>query len=57
MSIVEKQLVSAMILVILGLGLTQLEDSGSFYPGIGFGTIAIASIWLMIRIIIEIKKK
>jgi len=56
-SIVEKQLVSAMILVILGLGLTQLEDSGSFYPGIGFGTIAIASIWLMIRIIIEIKKK
>ncbi len=57
MSIVEKQLVSAMILVLVGLGLTQLEGAGSFYHGIGIGTIAIASIWLIIRIVIEIKKK
>jgi len=56
-SIVEKQLVSAMILVIFGFGLTQLGDSGSFYPGIGFGTIAIASVWLLIRLLKEIKKK
>jgi len=56
-SIVEKQLVAAMILVLLGLGLTQLEGAGSFYSGIGIGTIAIASIWLIVRIVIEIKKK
>ncbi len=53
----EKQLVSAMILVLVGLGLTQLEGADSFYHGIGIGTIAIASIWLIIRIVIEIKKK
>ena len=53
----DKHIVGAMILVLLGFGLTQLEDSGSFYPGIGIGTIAIASVWLLIRLLKEIKKK
>jgi len=54
---VEKGLVAAMILIVFGFGLTQLEDSGSFYPGIGMGTIGIASIWLLLNLIKEIKKK
>lgn len=57
MSIVDKHIASAMILVLLGFGLTQLEDSGPFYSGIGWGIIAIASVWMIIRVIKEIKKK
>jgi len=54
---VDKGLVTAMILIIFGFGLTQLEESGSFIPGIGMGIIGIASIWLLLSLIKEIKKK
>ena len=56
MSIVDKHIAAALVLVLLGFGLTQLEDSDTFYSGMGYGIIAIASAWMIIRIIKEIKK-
>jgi len=57
MSIFDKHIAGAMILILLGFGLTQLEDSGPFYSGIGWGIIAIASVWMLIRLLKEIKNK
>ena len=53
----DKQFAFAVILIILGFGLTQLEqDSDPFLSGLGVGTIVIASVWIVFRIIKELKK-
>jgi uncharacterized membrane protein len=53
----DKQYAFAVILILLGIGMTQYGDAGSFIVGIGIGTVVIASVWLVIRIVKEIKKK
>lgn len=53
----DKQYAFAVIFIILGIGLSQYGGSNPFYIGAGIGTVAIASVWLLIRIIKEFKKK
>lgn len=53
----DKQYAFAVILIILGLGLSQSGDSNPFYSGLGVGIIAMGSLWVAIRLIKEIKKK
>jgi hypothetical protein len=47
----------AVILIILGVGLSQSGDSDPFLSGLGLGIVAMGSIWVAIRLIKEIKKK
>jgi len=54
---VDKQYAFSVILIILGIGLSQYGGGDPFYVGAGFGTVAIASVWLLIRIVKEFKKK
>ena len=54
----DKQFAFAVILIILGVGLTQINNGDdSFFPGLGVGTIAIAAIWIVKIIIKDLKKK
>ncbi len=55
----DKQFGLAVILVLGGFGITQLEQDGdgSFLVGIGIGTIVIASFWIVLRIIKDLKRK
>lgn len=56
---VDKQFAAAVILIIFGFALTQMGDAGQSMPflaGLGVGTIAIASFWIVMRIISDIKK-
>jgi uncharacterized membrane protein len=56
--VLDKQDVIAIIIILFGLGLTQLDKgSNSFYLGLGIGTVIMASVWVIIRIIKEFKKK
>ncbi len=53
----DKKDTIAVILILAGLGMTQLESGqNEFYVGLGWGTIGIASIWLAISIRKELKK-
>lgn len=57
----DKQFAAAVVLIIFGFALTQIgqsDDAGSasFLSGLGIGTIGIASFWIVIRIIKDIKK-
>jgi len=55
---VDKKDIFATIIILAGLGLTQLEGGTSpFYVGLGIGTIIMASVWIIFRIIKEYKKK
>ena len=55
---VDKQFGAAVTLIIIGLGLTQIEQgSDTFYMGLGWGTVSIACIWLVVKIIKDYKKK
>ena len=55
---VDKQFGLIVTLMIIGLGLTQIQqDSDTFYIGLGWGTIAMASIWLIVKIIKDFRKK
>ena len=47
----------AVILIILGVGLSQSGDSDPFFAGLGIGIVAMGSLWVAIRLIKEIKKK
>ena len=47
----------AVILIILGLGLSQSGGSNPFYSGLGIGIVAMGSFWVFIRLIKELKKK
>jgi len=55
----DKQFAFAVILILLGLGLTQLESDGdnSFLVGAGIGTIIIAAFWVVLIIIRDLKRK
>jgi hypothetical protein len=46
----------AAILLLLGVGLTQLQPSQPHYIGAGIGTIVVGAAWLIIRIIRDYKK-
>ena len=54
----DKQYAAAVILIIFGLGLTQMQgDDGSFLAGLGIGTIAIALVWIIRIIIRDLKRR
>lgn len=53
----DKQFALAVILIVLGFGLTQSDQNGdAFLSGLGVGTIIIASVWIVFRIIKDLKK-
>jgi hypothetical protein len=48
----------AVILILLGLGLTQIGGGeNSFFVGAGFGTLAMGCIWVFIIVRKEYKKR
>ena len=53
----DKQYAFAVILIILGIGLSQSGDSNPFSSGLGIGIVAMGSLWVLIRLIKELKKK
>lgn len=53
----DKQYAFAVILIIIGVGLSQSGTGDSFFVGLGVGTVIMGSFWVLIRIIKEIKKK
>ena len=54
----DKQFAGAVILILVGLGLTQIrgDEGDPFLAGIGIGTIAIAAVWIGIRMMKDLKK-
>jgi hypothetical protein len=54
---VSKQNIVAVILILLGVGLTQIKPDEPFAVGIGVGTVAIASLWIVVLIVKDLKKK
>ncbi|MBS3926943.1 MAG: hypothetical protein KGZ34_09695 [Nitrosarchaeum sp.] len=54
---VSKQNMIAVILILLGIGMTQFRPADSFIVGLGVGTIVIASLWIVVLIIRDLKKK
>ncbi len=49
---------AAVIVILLGLGLTQIGgEENSFFVGAGFGTLAVGCIWVLIRVRQEYKKR
>ncbi len=54
---VSKQNMIAVMLILLGVGLTQFNTSQPFTVGLGVGTIVIASLWIVLLIIRDLKKK
>ena len=54
---VSKQNMIAVVMILLGVGLTQMKPAQPFTIGLGVGTIAIASFWIILLIIKELKKK
>jgi hypothetical protein len=54
---VSKQNLVAILLILLGIGLTQFKPGDSFTVGLGVGTVAIASLWIVFLIIRDLKKK
>ena len=53
----DKQYAFAVILIILGIGLSQSGESDTFYIGLGTGIVAMGTVWVSIRLIKEFKKK
>lgn len=54
----DKQYAIAVIMIIFGLGLTQIQGyDESFMVGLGIGTIAIALVWIVRIIIRDIKRR
>lgn len=56
-SMVSKQNMIAVILILLGIGLTQFKPQDPFTVGLGVGTVVIASMWIVLLIIRDLKKK
>jgi L-asparagine transporter-like permease len=54
---VSKQNMIAVILILLGVILTQLKPQQPFTVGLGVGTIVIASLWIVLLIVRDLKKK
>jgi uncharacterized membrane protein len=54
----DKKDIFSTIIILVGLGLTQVDGgSNSFFVGLGIGTVIMASVWIIIRIVKEYKKK
>ena len=53
----SKQYMIAVMLILLGVGMTQYKPDVSFIVGLGMGTIAISSLWIVISIARDLKKK
>lgn len=51
-----KQHMFAVILLLLGFGLTQLQPPQPMYVGAGYGTIAMGAAWIVIMIIRDYRK-
>ena len=49
----------AVILILVGLGLTQIEggDETSFLQGLGVGTVVISIVWIVWIIIKDIRRR
>jgi hypothetical protein len=54
---VSKQNMVAVMLILLGVGMTQFKPDEPFVVGLGVGTIAIASMWIVFLIMRDLKKK
>ena len=52
---VDKQFAMAVILIIIGVGLTQLGEE--VYLGVGVGTVAMASVWIVLIIVRDLKRR
>ncbi len=56
--ILDKQYAFSVIVILLGFGIMQLGGgTDSFVIGAGAGTVAIGILWLVVRIVLEFKKK
>jgi len=53
----SKQLGIAIIVILLGFGLTQLEADNAFYIGLGYGCVAMGTFWIVILLIKDLKMK
>lgn len=51
----DKQFAMAVILIIIGVGLTQLGEE--VYLGAGVGTVAMASVWIVLLIVRDLKRR
>ena len=49
--------VVAVLFMLMGFVLTQLQPPDPFYVGLGIGTIAMACIWLLVRITRDYRKR
>ncbi len=52
-----KQLGIAIIVILLGFGLTQLEADNAFYIGLGYGCVGMGTFWIVILLIKDLKMK
>lgn len=52
----DKQFAVAVVLIILGFGITQVDQNDAFLSGLGFGTVAMAAVWIAFRIIKDIRR-
>jgi len=52
-----KQLGMAIIVILLGFGLTQLESDNALYIGLGYRCVAMGTFWIVILLIKDIKMK
>ncbi len=52
----DKQYAFAVILIILGIGLSQTGGEDPFYSGLGVGTMIMGTAWVAIRLVKEFKK-
>ena len=56
----DKQYAAAVILILVGLGLTQLEGGDgnqNFLYGMGVGTIVMAAVWIVAIIVRDLKRR
>ena len=51
----SKQVGFAVIVILLGFGLTQLSEDEPFYIGAGYGCVAMGSLWLIVMLIKDLK--
>lgn len=52
----DKQYAFAVILIILGVGLSQSGTTNTFYSGLGIGIVGLGIFWVVIRLIKELKR-
>ncbi|MCY4491118.1 MAG: hypothetical protein OXC46_06610 [Thaumarchaeota archaeon] len=52
----DKQFAFAVVLIILGIGITQVNPDDPFFSGLGYGTVTMAAVWIVFRIVKDLKK-